>query len=173
MVNRTVVVVDYDEEWPRQFENLRARIWPVVSDVAIRIEHVGSTSVPGLAAKPIIDMTVVVGGRDVPLTIKRLATLGYRQRGNLGIEDREAIGVVNQLAVRDYLRAQPDAARHYGNLRGGLPSSSQPTSTATCLARRTSSWTCYAASALPTSSSPRSSASTEGLRPDWLPPLRP
>ena len=60
MVNRTVVV-DYDEEWPRRFEKLRARIWPVVSDVAIRIEHVGSTSVPGLAAKPIIDMTVVVG----------------------------------------------------------------------------------------------------------------
>ena len=83
MVNRTVVV-DYDEEWPRRFEKLRARIWPVVPDVAIRIEHVGSTSVPGLAAKPIIDMTVVVGGRtDVPLTITRLATLGYRHRGNL------------------------------------------------------------------------------------------
>jgi GrpB-like predicted nucleotidyltransferase (UPF0157 family) len=163
-----------------------------VPDVAIRIEHVGSTSVPGLAAKPIIDMTVVVGGRDVPLTIKRLATLGYRHRGNLGIEDREAfdgrpdlprhnlyvcpegtIGVVNQLAVRDYLRAQSDAARHYGNLKRRLAIEFPTTSTATCLARRTSSWTCYAASALPTSSSPRSSASTEGLRPDWLPPLRP
>jgi GrpB-like predicted nucleotidyltransferase (UPF0157 family) len=91
MVNRTVVVVDYDEEWPRRSEKLRALIWPVVSDVAIRIEHVGSTAVLGLAAKPIIDMTIVVGGRsDVPLTIKRLATIGYRHRGNLGIEDREA-----------------------------------------------------------------------------------
>jgi len=140
MVNRTVVVVDYDEEWPRRFEKLRARIWPVVSDAAIRIEHVGSTAVPGLAAKPIIDMTIVVGGRsDVPLTIKRLATLGYRHRGNLGIEDREAfdhrpdlpqhnlylcpegtIGVVNQLAVRDYLRAHPDDACHYGNLKRRL-----------------------------------------------------
>jgi GrpB-like predicted nucleotidyltransferase (UPF0157 family) len=75
----------------------------------------------------------------VPVTIKRLATLGYRHRGNLGIEDREAfdgrpdlprhnlyvcpegtIGVVNQLAVRDYLRAQSDAARHYGNLKRRL-----------------------------------------------------
>jgi GrpB-like predicted nucleotidyltransferase (UPF0157 family) len=139
MVKRTVVV-DYDEEWPRRFEKLRARIWPVVSDVAIRIEHVGSTAVPGLAAKPIIDMTVVVGERsDVPPTITRLATLGYRHRGNLGIEAREAfdhrpelprhhlyvcpegtIGVVNQLAVRDYLRAQPDAARDYGNLKRRL-----------------------------------------------------
>ena len=94
----------------------------------------------GLTAEPIIDMTLVVGGRsDVPPTIKRLATLGYCHRGNLGIEDREAfdhpldlprhnlyvcpegtIGVVNQLAVRDYLRAQPDAARHYGNLKKRL-----------------------------------------------------
>jgi GrpB-like predicted nucleotidyltransferase (UPF0157 family) len=140
MVNRTVIVVDYDEEWPRRFEELRARTWPAVSDVAIRIEHVGSTSVPGLAAKPIIDMTVVVGGRsDVPLTIERLATLGYRHRGNLGIEDREAfdhridlpqhnlyvcpegtIGIVNQLAVRDYLRSEPDAARRYGELKKRL-----------------------------------------------------
>jgi GrpB-like predicted nucleotidyltransferase (UPF0157 family) len=91
MAKRIVIVVDYDEEWPRRFEELRARIWPAVSDIASRIEHVGSTSVPGLAAKPIIDMTIVVGGRsDVPLAIEHLATLGYRHRGNLGIEDRES-----------------------------------------------------------------------------------
>jgi GrpB-like predicted nucleotidyltransferase (UPF0157 family) len=140
MVTRRVVVVDYDEEWPRRFETLRAWIWPVVSDVAVRIEHVGSTSVPDLAAKPVIDMTVVVAGRnDVPLTIERLATLGYRHRGNLGVEDREAfdnpaelpphnlyvcpegtIGVVNQLAVRDSLRAEPETARRYGQLKKRL-----------------------------------------------------
>jgi GrpB-like predicted nucleotidyltransferase (UPF0157 family) len=140
MFDRTVVVVDYDEEWPRRFEDLRARIWPVVADVAIRIEHVGSTSVPGLAAKPIVDMTVVVTGRrDVAPTIERLATLGYRHRGDLGIEGREAfdhdrdwprhnlyvcpegsIGIVNQLAVRDYLRAHPDAARDYAELKKRL-----------------------------------------------------
>jgi GrpB-like predicted nucleotidyltransferase (UPF0157 family) len=142
MDSRTVVVVDYDEDWPQQFEKLRARVWPVVVDVAVRIEHVGSTSVPGLAAKPIIDMTVVVAGRgDVPLAIERLTTLGYCHRGNLGIEDREAfdhavdlprhnlyvcpegsIGLVNQLAVREYLRAQPDAARQYGELKKRLAS---------------------------------------------------
>jgi GrpB-like predicted nucleotidyltransferase (UPF0157 family) len=140
MVDRTVVVVDYDEDWPRRFEDLRARIWPAVADMAVRIEHVGSTSVAGLVAKPIIDMTVVVAGRGVvPLTIERLAALGYRHRGNLGIEDREAfdhrtdlprhnlyvcpegtIGVVNQLAVRDHLRAQPEAARRYGELKKRL-----------------------------------------------------
>jgi GrpB-like predicted nucleotidyltransferase (UPF0157 family) len=140
MIDRRVVVVDYDEQWPRRFEDLRARIWPVVADVALRIEHVGSTSVPGLAAKPIIDMTVVVAERgDVAVTIERLATLGYRHRGNLGIEDRETfdhstdlpqhnlyvcpegtIGIVNQVAVRDYLRAHADAAHHYGELKKRL-----------------------------------------------------
>ena len=87
----SVIVVDYDEAWPARFETLRARIWPALSDVALRVEHVGSTSVPGLAAKPIIDMTVVVAQRsDVPAVIERMATLGYRHQGTLGVEDREA-----------------------------------------------------------------------------------
>jgi GrpB-like predicted nucleotidyltransferase (UPF0157 family) len=136
----TVVVIEYDPEWPRRFEDLRARIWPAVAGVADRIEHVGSTSVPGLAAKPIIDMTIVVRRQaDVPPAIDRLATLGYRHLGNLDIEDREAfehpaglprhhlyvcpegtIGIVNQLAVRDYLRADPDVARRYGELKQRL-----------------------------------------------------
>ena len=140
MTDPTVVVVDYDEEWPRRFDELRRLIWPVVAEVALRIEHVGSTSVPGLAAKPIVDMTVVVARRsDVPPAIERLATLGYRHLGNLDIEDREAfdhradlprhnlyvcpegtIGVVNQVAVRDYLRAHPEAARRYGALKKQL-----------------------------------------------------
>jgi GrpB-like predicted nucleotidyltransferase (UPF0157 family) len=139
-MSERVVVVDYDPEWPRRFDELRTRIWPVVGDIAIGLEHVGSTSVPDLAAKPIIDITVLVAGRDaVPLTIERLATLSYRHRGNLGIEDREAfdhpadvprhnlyvcpagtIGLVNQLAFRDYLRARPDAARQYGALKKQL-----------------------------------------------------
>ena len=96
-----VVVVDYDPAWPDRFEQLRARIWPAVADVALGIEHVGSTAVPGLAAKPIIDMTVVVPSRpDVTVTIDRLATLGYRHRGNLGIEDREAFDHAEGLAAR-------------------------------------------------------------------------
>ena len=140
MSNRTVIVEDYDPAWPRDFEMLRQRIWPKVAGVALRIEHVGSTSVPGLAAKPIIDMTIVVASRnDVPKTIERLALLGYVHRGNLGIDDREAfdhpadlrrhnlyvcpaetIGIVNQIAVRDYLRAHPEAAARYGALKKQL-----------------------------------------------------
>ncbi len=137
---QTVVVVDYDPTWPDIFEQLRARVWPVVSDIALTIEHVGSTAVPGLAAKPIIDMTVVVpSAREVPLAIARLATLGYEHRGDLGIEGREAftrpedlpahnlylsapgsLGLQNQLAVRDYLRTHPATAQAYGELKKRL-----------------------------------------------------
>jgi GrpB-like predicted nucleotidyltransferase (UPF0157 family) len=137
---RTVEVVDYDPAWPRRFEELCARISPSLTGVALRVEHVGSTSVPGLAAKPIIDLVVIVAARaDVPVAIDRLASLGYRHQGNLGIEDREAfahpedrprhnlyvcpsgtIGPINQLAVRDYLRSQPEASRRYGELKKRL-----------------------------------------------------
>ena len=137
-----VVVVDYDPAWPHVFERLRALVWPAVRDVALRIEHVGSTAVPGLAAKPIIDISVVVAtDAEVPLAIERLARLGYVHLGNLDIEGREAfdapkelpahnlyvcpegtIGLVNQLAMRDYLRAQPAAAREYGELKKQLAS---------------------------------------------------
>jgi hypothetical protein len=50
------MVVDYDPRWPRLFETIKASIWGAVADVALSVEHVGSTSVPGLAAKPIIDV---------------------------------------------------------------------------------------------------------------------
>src|SRR6185436_17206244 len=120
-------------------ESLRRKVWAVVQDLALAIEHVGSTSVPGLAAKPIIDMTVIVRSADITRTIERLATIGYVHRGNLGIEDREAfhnppqspahhlylcaagsLGLLNPLALRDYLRIHPDAVRAYGELKKTL-----------------------------------------------------
>jgi GrpB-like predicted nucleotidyltransferase (UPF0157 family) len=137
---RTIVVVDYDPVWPDWFEQLRGRVWPVVHDVAVAVEHVGSTSVPGLAAKPVIDMSVVMSSEAaVPLAIERLATIRYLHRGNMGVEGREAfygppdgpahnlyvcpagsLGLVNQLAVRDYLRKHPKTARAYGDLKKRL-----------------------------------------------------
>src|SRR5262245_35773883 len=75
---RTIVLVDYDSAWPEIFQQLRSIVWPVVSDFALSIEHVGSTAVPGLAAKPIIDMSVVIPSQaEVEAAIERLATLGY------------------------------------------------------------------------------------------------
>jgi GrpB-like predicted nucleotidyltransferase (UPF0157 family) len=137
---RTIVVVDYDPVWPEVFERLRLDVWPVVSDVALTIEHVGSTAVPGLAAKPIIDMSVVVPTEaNIVTAIERLASLGYIHRGNLGVEGREAfaspdglpahhlyvcprnsLALANHLTVRDYLRAHPEVATEYGKLKKRL-----------------------------------------------------
>lgn len=139
-MQRQVVVTDYDPAWPALFEQLRSPIWAAIRDVATAIEHVGSTSVPGLAAKPIIDMTIVVPSPDALTTvIRRLAPLGYTHRGDLGVPGREAFarpegspahnlyacvaGAVhlrNHLAVRDSLRRDPELARAYGALKKEL-----------------------------------------------------
>jgi len=139
---RTIEVVDYDPAWPGLFEQLRSRVWPAVQDCAIAVEHVGSTSVPGLAAKPVIDITViVVSDTDVPLAIERLATVGYVHQGDLGVEGREAfasppmlpahhlylcprqsLALMNHLTLRNYLRTHAEAAREYGDLKKRLAS---------------------------------------------------
>jgi GrpB-like predicted nucleotidyltransferase (UPF0157 family) len=76
---RRVLVVDYDPSWPSMFEVLRRPVWAAVQDLAVSIEHVGSTAVPGLAAKPIIDMDVVMASSDnMSAAIERLATLASR-----------------------------------------------------------------------------------------------
>ncbi len=130
-------VVEYDPQWPRTFETLRAPIVAALGGVALAVEHIGSTSVPGLAAKPIIDIDIIVRSRnDFPAAALRLASLGYRHRGNLGIEDREAFespahlpahhlylcslgsgALENHLAVRDHLRRNEAAAIQYGELK--------------------------------------------------------
>ena len=61
---REIVIADYDPAWPRRFEAERARIAGALGERALRIEHIGSTSVPGLAAKPIVDVLVEVAALD-------------------------------------------------------------------------------------------------------------
>ncbi|HUC15319.1 MAG TPA: GrpB family protein, partial [Acidimicrobiales bacterium] len=63
-VTRDIVVCDYDPEWPRHFEEVRAEVWPAVEDIALGVDHVGSTAVPGIAAKPVIDVDIVVASDD-------------------------------------------------------------------------------------------------------------
>lgn len=104
------------------------------------LEHVGSTSVPGLSAKPVVDACIVVASkRDIPHVVKALAKLGYVHRGDLGVPDRDAfqpppslakhhlyasprksLSARNHLGLRDYLRTNPEAAREYGNLKTSL-----------------------------------------------------
>ena len=135
-----VEVVDYDPQWPRDFESLRAHIWPAVADIAVAIEHVGSTSVPGLAAKPVLDIDIIVKSEEgVRQAIERLDAIGYSHRGNLGIEGREAFRATtndpahnlylcrqssaalrDHLTFRDYLRTHPETARAYAEVKRSL-----------------------------------------------------
>jgi GrpB-like predicted nucleotidyltransferase (UPF0157 family) len=85
------VVSDYDSRWPEWFDRIRAYVWPSVEGIAVRIEHVGSTAVPGLAAKPIIDIDIVVASEDdTRQVIESLDRIGYHCVGNLGVVGREA-----------------------------------------------------------------------------------
>ena len=86
-----IVVVDADPKWPTQFQAIVTYLSPFVEGFIARIEHVGSTSVPGLAAKPIIDIDVVVADEArLPTALKRIESAGYRWVGDLGVAGREA-----------------------------------------------------------------------------------
>jgi GrpB-like predicted nucleotidyltransferase (UPF0157 family) len=73
-----ILLADYDPAWPELFEREAARIKAALGERALRIEHVGSTSVPGLAAKPIIDIVLVVpDSADEPAYAPPLEAAGY------------------------------------------------------------------------------------------------
>ena len=77
-VPNPVEIFEYDPDWPVQFQRIRRAVTRALADVALSIEHVGSTSVPGLAAKPILDIDVVVRTTaDVTNAIELLANIGY------------------------------------------------------------------------------------------------
>ncbi len=136
-------IVGYDPAWPVMFEREAAAIGAALGDLAVRIEHVGSTSVPGLAAKPVIDIQVSV----VSLTprtpiVDALAGIGYRHQidpieaeheyFSLGYEPdaprKVHIHVCEvgstwerrHLAFRDFLRSHSDAAATYESLKRRL-----------------------------------------------------
>ena len=80
------MIQDYDPRWPLRFEELRFGIAAALGEIASAIEHVGSTAVPGLAAKPIIDMDVLLTSSSaLSAAVSRLSSLGYRHQGDLGI----------------------------------------------------------------------------------------
>ena len=138
-----VKVVPARKAWTAQFESLKRRVGEALEGICFRIEHVGSTSVPGLAAKPIIDADIILEDWSLfPEVAKRLEQAGWRHRGDLGIPGREAFaasmrldfahhlyvcrdGIAaldNHLKLRDYLRCHPDAAERYGSLKMKLAS---------------------------------------------------
>jgi GrpB-like predicted nucleotidyltransferase (UPF0157 family) len=134
-----VVVVNYDKRWKQWFEGLRERIGSALGDVALRIEHVGSTSIEGLSAKPIIDIDVVIKDRSMlDKVIEALEKIGYRHEGDQGIPGREAFKYEDKehlmkhhlyvcaedanelkrhMAFRDYLRNHPEAVKEYSRVK--------------------------------------------------------
>ncbi|TDF95027.1 GrpB family protein [Paenibacillus piri] len=139
---RVIEVVPYDAEWKIQFERIKEMIVGYIGDLVLAVEHVGSTSVEGLSAKPIIDLDVVMDSYDVlPTIIERLEQAGFEHQGNLGIEGREAFrrtyddgfmkyhlyvcpkdgkGYLEHIAFRDYLRANEEAKKEYEALKQRL-----------------------------------------------------
>lgn len=89
MTKRIIEVVPYQSEWPEQFEHEKAKLQEVFGKLASKIEHIGSTSIPGLAAKPIIDMVIEVNElAGVDELTDQLAAIGYRAKGENGIVGR-------------------------------------------------------------------------------------
>ena len=89
---RTITVEPYDPKWAEEFEKIKGEILPAISDSIISFEHVGSTSVVGLWAKPVIDIDIIIDDGMLPVVIEKLAAMGYDHRGDLGITGREAFG---------------------------------------------------------------------------------
>ncbi len=136
----SIVVVDYDPQWPQAFATVRDALQAALVDVpVIAIEHVGSTSVPGLAAKPIIDIDVIVDRALVDPAAVALEAADYTPLGDLGIADRYAftapegsirqntyvtvdgcLSVRNHLALRDVLRGDAALRDQYGAVKRRL-----------------------------------------------------
>ncbi len=134
-----ILVVEYDPAWPLRFERLRreyAEAMAAAGVPVVAIEHVGSTAVPGLAAKPVIDCDIVVAGQDVAVAAQAMAGLGFTPLGELGIPLRWAfkeperlaatntyvvvegsLSLRNHLAVRDTLRADLGLREQYAEVK--------------------------------------------------------
>lgn len=134
-----IIVVDYQPSWSSQYEQERIQILNAIGDTIVDIQHVGSTAVPGLAAKPIID--ILLGLEQVPPTptqVSCLEGLGYLYCGEFGISGRHffrrgmprthqihAVQVGSEfwkthILFRDFLRTHPEAAQQYEALKRKL-----------------------------------------------------
>jgi GrpB-like predicted nucleotidyltransferase (UPF0157 family) len=138
------LVSEYNAEWPVWFERIREVVARKLGPACLAVEHVGSTAVPGMAARPIIDLDVVVEPDRFENVKRLLAELGYRHEGDLGIPEREAFTLENRelaaalpphhlyvcpresaelkrhLAFRGFLRAHPEWASRLSELKRSL-----------------------------------------------------
>ena len=136
---RRVDVVDYSKQWPVEFREERERLIGAIGSITRDIRHVGSTSIPGMAAKPIIDIAVGLAEFDRgALCVGPLQRLGYEYRGEYGIPGRHYFvkgspsthhlhmyaesdpRLRDYMLFRDYLIAYPGVAEEYANLKRDL-----------------------------------------------------
>lgn len=133
-MTRRIEVVPYDLNWPTLFEEEAVKIKQALKDACVAVYHVGSTAVPGLCAKPKIDIIAVV--KEQALSVPLLEKIGYEYRGefnipfHLGFRKRGVLPEVNlhvyeeenpeielNLLFRDYLRNHPEALKEYAALK--------------------------------------------------------
>lgn len=139
MAAKRVVVRPYDETWEQDFKDIEKEIREKLGELALRIEHVGSTSVKGLSAKPIIDIDIVIADYSVfDDVVLKLNEIGYTHEGDLGVAGREAFKydgkehlqkhhlyvctvdspeLKRHTAFRDHLRSHPEAVREYSRIK--------------------------------------------------------
>jgi len=136
--NMPVLVVPYNTQWKKWFNELREPIWAKTCDLVVDIVHVGSTSIEGMSAKPVIDMDIVIDDwARFPQIVERLSTFGYAHMGNLGIKEREAfrpvkepkyphnlyvchkdsVAYMNHILLRKHLQKNPDSFKRYVDLK--------------------------------------------------------
>jgi len=134
---REIVIAPYDPAWPERFEVERERIAAALGPRALRIEHIGSTSVPGLAAKPIVDVLVEVASLDgVDLEpagyVLRVREDGHRMFRTPELDVHVHVwpsgraDIASQLAFRDRLRASPEDRAAYESLKRELAAREWP-----------------------------------------------
>lgn len=140
MKTKHVVVEPYNPLWASAFQDIKKELASVLKDRCIAIEHVGSTSVVGLSAKPVIDIDVVID-HTFDEVKKGLESIGYTHEGDLGITGREAfkykhkhhlmkhhlyvcekdaLELRKHLTLRDHLRTHPEDLKFYGTLKKKL-----------------------------------------------------
>ena len=94
-----MILALHNPEWAAQFEALRDVYTNALGRLIVRVEHVGSTAVPNLMAKPILDIDIVMPGYEVfPQILARLKRLGYAHNGDQGIREREVFKPVDETA---------------------------------------------------------------------------
>jgi GrpB-like predicted nucleotidyltransferase (UPF0157 family) len=139
---RRIVVVEYDPAWSLEFEVEGERIYRALGELVVKLHHIGSTAIPGIHAKPIIDFLMEVADIDrLDEKSSAMEELGYEAKGEFGIPGRryfrknnasgerthqvhafevESPHIERHLAFRDYMIAHPEEAQEYGKLKQRL-----------------------------------------------------